>query len=125
MKYICRVDRERHHCWKVGIAGKQDWGVTKDFFDRKCGGKDKSLDMAIKWRDKQLELLKNRLAEYVPKGWRETWYTRGGRSYLYIVTSYTKKYKKKIKRFSVNKYGYDEAVRLALEWRKLQLIGSL
>jgi len=114
MKYICRIDRERHHCWQVGIAPKESWGVTKCFFDQKIGTKEKALVASKVWRNKELKRLKKHLADYIHKGWREEWIKKGEWLYLSISTSY----KKKKKKFSVNKYGYEEAIEMAKKWKK-------
>jgi len=135
VKYITRVDRDRHHCWMVAIAPKEKWGAGKSFFDRKCNGKDKALNIAIKYRNKELNRLKKELVNYVRKvrrpkkqlvnriikGWSEHWATKGAWQYLFIHASLTKNKKTTTKKFSVNKYGYDKAISLALKWRKEKL----
>jgi len=126
MKYITRVDREYHHCWRVSICPKQKWGARKSFFDQKYHGKYNALKQAKQWRDKQVKLLKKHILTLMwsrGKGYHEEWVTKeNGISYLYISTQFAHNKIIKRKKFSVNKYGYDEAVRLAKTWRKEQVM---
>ena len=117
-KYVYRIDSKYHHCWAVGIGAKESWGVTKSFFDAKCGGEGVAYKRALQYRDDQVKLLKSHLDGYASKGWREEWRDKENWSYLYIVASFGRNYKSNTKKFSVNKYGYDEAIRLAEKWHK-------
>lgn len=61
------------------------------------------------------------------KGVTETWQRKGAWDYLNITATYwdNNKNKQLHKQFSVNKYGYDKAMLLAKQWRKLKLTGEL
>lgn len=121
MRYISRVDRRGHHFWQVDIQPKKEWGVSKNFFDGKYGGTRSALIKAKLYRDSQAKLLKEHLQEswlYRQRGWHEEWRRKRNYEYLYITAQYKKDGLKQRKSFSVNKYGYDEAIKLAIAWKK-------
>ena len=70
----------------------------------------------------------NNNQRYWGKGWAEEWKNRGnGYLYLEIRTWYydAKTDKQTSKTFSVMKYGYDMAVKLAEQWRHLKETGEV
>lgn len=137
MKYIVRVDSGTTHCYNVIIGYKIDCGVNKSFADLKYKSKEKALIAAKKWRDQQVKKLLPLMQEqykYDQNGSRhwgegifESWETKKGWMYLRIWASYYDKSKLKQfkKSWSVNKFGYDEAILLAKQWRKFKLTGEL
>ena len=138
MRYIVRVDSGSTHCYHVRIGYQIDCKVNKSFADRKCGGKAKALKLAKQWRDQQLKellpIMANRYKydingqRHWGNGWDENWTNKSnGWSYLNIKARYydSKNNKQLTKTFSVNKYGYDKAVKLAKQWRKLKVTGKL
>ena len=137
MRYIVRVDSHNTHCYNVRVGFKINCKVNKSFADVKCGGKEKALIQAKKWRNQQVKKLLPAMAKeygydqngqrFWGKGVNESWCDKKGWSYLSIRATYYDSARKKqlIKSFSVSKYGYGEAFALATQWRKLKLTGEL
>lgn len=137
MKYISRIDSGSTHCYWVRIGYNIKEKVQKSFPDQRHGGQDKAFNAAKLWRNKQLKTLKPILEKayaydvnnqrHWGKGWSESWDRKGEWDYLHIRGSYWdgRKGKQVHKQFSVNKYGYDKALLLAKQWRKLKLTGEL
>ncbi len=133
MRYISRIDSGYNHCYfvRVGCAIKSK--TTKTFTDRLHGGKANALVAAKEWRNKQLKILLPKMAteynydansqRHWGKGVSKSWDRRSDPPRLYIVGTYWdgNKGKQLHKGFSVNKYGYAMALRLAKQWRKLKL----
>lgn len=137
MRYISRIDSNYTHCWWVRIGFNIKEKAHKSFPDSRYGGKDEAYQAAVKWRNKQLKILKPKMAQaynYDVNGQRhwgtgvqEVWDRRGDWEYLHIRASYyDSKNKRQLKKcFSANKYGYDKAIKLAKQWRNFKLTGVL
>lgn len=129
MKYIYRIDHGNQHCYQVIVGRGLKQKKSKAFFDGVYNGKRNALKQAKIYRDNAvkelaplMELRKRSLRTY-GKNISEYWHTTGAWQYLNIkATFYDAKKKKQLaKSFSVNKYGYNEAVKLALEWKREQI----
>lgn len=138
LKYITRIDSGHTRCWWVRIGYSIEERVHKSFPDRRYGNRAKSFQAAKKWRDKELKRLRPLMDKaynldvngqrHWGEGISENWSCKeNGWCYLGIMASYwdNRKGRQLHKHFSVNKYGYDEAVKLAKQWRKLKLTGEL
>ena len=137
MKYISRIDSGCSHCYIVRVGYKIPEATHKTFSDGVYGGKRKALKAARAYRNKELKRLKPTLDKrygydtnnqrHWGKGVNETWDRKGDWEYLYITATYWDGRKKKQlhKVFSVNKYGYELAWKLAAQWRSLKLTGEL
>lgn len=105
--------------------------TTKLFSDRKLGGKKKALDAAKKYRDD----LTKKMAKYEKPLWRikRTPRTNTGEMGVSLPHYLTNKGKKRKvitvtvrselgkavnRKFSVDKLGYDKALKQAVDWRK-------
>lgn len=137
MKYITRIDHKNTHCYWVRIGFEIKEKVQKSFPDQRYGGAIKAYKEAVKWRNAQLKILKPKMEKaynydtngqrHWGEGVKEAWDRKGEWEYLHIRARYydSKRKKQLTKSFSVNKYGYDKAVKLAKQWRKLKLTGEL
>ena len=138
MKYISRIDSNYTHCYTVRVGYNIPEATHKTFADGVYGGKRKALKAAIVHRDKELKRLKVTLCKrykydknsqrHWGVGVNENWdRDKNGYDYLHIVGTYWDGRKKKQvhKSFSVNKYGYELAWKLAAQWRSLKLTGEL
>ena len=137
MKYISRIDSKRTHCYIVRVGYQIPEATHKTFSDGMYGGKRKALKAAITYRNEELKRLKPTLAKrysydqndqrHWGVGVNEAWTEKKGWQYLSITATYWDDPKKKQlhKSFSVNKYGYDLAWKLAAQWRSFKLTGKL
>lgn len=137
MRYITRIDSGSTHCYWVRIGYGIKEKVQKSFPDVRHGGQVKALFAAKKWRNQQLKELLPVMAKaygydqneqrHWGTGVHEQWDTKGEWQYLSIVATYWdgEKGKQLHKNWSVNKYGYDKAIALAKQWRKLKITGEL
>lgn len=138
LKYITRIDSGTTHCWWVRIGYIIEERVHKSFPDKRYGNRAKAFEAAKKWRDKELKRLRPLMdiaynldvnkQRHWGEGISESWSApKNGWRYLNICGSYWdgRRNKQINKCFSVNKYGYDEAVKLAKQWRKLKITGEL
>ena len=137
MRYIVRVDSGTTHSYNVRIGYKVKIKVNKSFADNKHGGKEKALIKAKKWRNQQLKKmlpLMFKAYKYDQNGQRywgegiyQAWDRKKDWEYLRIYAHYYDgtKLKQIKKSFSVSKYGYDEAIALATQWRNFKLTGEL
>lgn len=130
VKNIKRIDSPKTHGWQVHVrrGGKL---VTKLFSDSKLGGKRKALDAAKQYRDGLIE----EMAKWEKPLWRikrtprtntgvmgvsQTEYnTRSGKKRKVITVTVRSELGKAVNRkFSVDKLGYEVAVKKAVAWRK-------
>jgi len=137
MKYISRIDSNNAHCYTVRVGYKIPEATHKTFSDSVYGGQRKALKAAIAYRDKEVKRLKITLGKrynydqnnqrHWGVGVNEQWGRKGEWDYLYITATYWDGQRKKQlhKTFSVNKYGYELAWKLAAQWRSLKLTGEL
>ena len=129
LKNIKRIDSTKTHGWQVHVRRGGEL-KTKLFSDRVCGGKMKARKAAIEHRDNLLEEMEPQAKplwkiDRVPKtntghlGVSKTEYTnRSGKKRTVITVTVRESLGKPVNRkFSVDKLGYDEAVRQAVEWR--------
>jgi len=129
IKNIKRIDSTKTHGWQVHV---RRGGVlkTKLFSDRVCGGKRKALKAAREYRDGLLQEMADLAKplwkiDRTPKtntgelGCSYTEYTnRSGKVRGVITVTVREALGKPVNRkFSVEKLGYDEALRRAVEWR--------
>lgn len=129
MKYIYRIDYGVQHCYQVTVGSNLKERISKAFFDGKHGGKRNALKAAKLYRDKALKKIghiieKRKVTKRTyGKNIGEYWHKNGEWQYLYVrVTYYSQKKKKQYsKTFGATKHGYDEAIRLAKQWRKHKL----
>lgn len=118
VKYLYRVEYNGQNLWLVSIGAGYTWHVSKRFLDKNYPDKYASRLAALLWRNEQLERLKPQLDKHMSKGWNEYYKANGIYEYLYIAGSVTKNKQRRTKTVSVNKYGYEEAVKKILEWRE-------
>lgn len=130
VKNIKRIDSTKTHGWQVHV---RRGGVlkTKLFSDRLHGGKRKALAAAKEHRDELLE----EMAKLAKPLWRIKRTPRTNTGELGVsLTEYTNRSGKKRKvitvtaraelgkavnrKFSVDKLGYDDALKKAVAWRK-------
>lgn len=130
VKNIKRIDSPKTHGWQVHV---RRGGVlrTKLFSDRIYGGKRKALTAAKSYRDDLLE----EMAKLAKPLWRikrtprtntgelgvsltEYTYRSGKKRQVITVTARESLGKAVNRKFSVDKLGYDEAVKKAVAWRK-------
>lgn len=125
LEFITTIESGTTRCHWVRIGQKQSWGVSKSFPYARYGSKEEALVAAKQWRDLQVKQQKNLILSerYWGKQWVEVWKEKSsGWSYLYIVAKiWCNKEKKQFERaFSANKYGYEGAIELAVEWIEKQ-----
>ncbi len=137
VKNIKRIDSTKTHGWQVHVrrGGRLR---TKLFSDRIHKGKTKALTAAKKYRDD----LVDEMAKFAKPLWRikrtartntgelgvsQTHYTnRSGKKRKVITVTVRSELGKAVNRkFSVDKLGYDEAVKQAVSWRNKVLRARL
>jgi len=133
LKYISRIDSNYTHCYYVRAGYGHDDIKNKTFTDGVYGGKRKALIAAKRWRDKEIKrtaaktkaykalqrrhfgkgysLSKDERFDPVKLSWRATYWSKAHNRQL-------------TKTFSVNRYGYRLAKKLATQWRKIKLTGE-
>ena len=131
MKSISLHSVKNCNGWLVRIV----WNYEKyrRFFNfKKCGGKEEALKKAILYRDRvEKNLKKPRSEKKVGSlNWTRS-KTRTQNTYHiidkdkeYILTSMVFNGVKHRKKFSVNKYGYQEAITKAVQYRKEVILGN-
>lgn len=130
-KYIQRTDKPEKsaHYWTVNIE-TPDVRYNKTFCDLKNGGKTSALLAAVGWRDKLLKdlgitILKGFKKQPFNKESKGVYYKEKsdrGYTYPYMICYWHEprgdgKQIRKYKSFSINKYGYKKATRLAIKFR--------
>ncbi len=133
VKNIKRIDSTKTHGWQVHVrrGGRLS---TKLFSDRVCKGKAKALKAAKEYRDGLIE----EMAKWEKPLWRikrtprtntgelgvsqTTYSTNSGKKRKVITVTVRSELGKAVNRkFSVDKLGYDKAVKQAVAWRKKML----
>lgn len=130
VKNIKRIDSTKTHGWQVHVRRGGELR-TKLFSDRVHGGKRKALGEAKKYRDDLLSDMAHLAKplwqiERTPKtntgelGASLTEYTNraGEKRQVITVTAREALGRPVNRKFSVDKLGYDEALRQAVEWRE-------
>lgn len=137
LKYITRIDSGSTHCWWVRMGYDIKEKVHKSFPDRRHGGSTGAYLAAKKFRDKELKRLLPLMKDaykydqndqrHWGVGVTETWTRKGDYEYMSITATYWdgNRGKQLHKQFSVNKYGYELAWKLAAQWRSFKLTGEL
>lgn len=137
MRYIARIDSGATHCYLVRIGFNIKSKKVRTFSDGVFGGQPLALLAAKKWRNQQLKILLPKMAKeynydinnqrHWGEGVSKSLDRRVDPPRLSIVASYWdgNNMKQLNKTFSVNKYGMEEAVALAKQWRNLKLTGEL
>jgi len=129
IKYITRMDYPRAHGWWVRILDNRDGNgtISRFFRDTKYTSKEEGLSEAIKFRDRHFNHLTRsqktvkhdqKLGKIYADGVFITWKTRNGWSYPHACASWWEDGRQHHRTFSVEKYGYDEAWKLAEDVRK-------
>lgn len=132
LRYISRMDYGNYLVgWWVRISQRKGGWVQKHFPDRRHGGKAKALIAAKAWRDEQTARLK--LPEHIvhtnarsdkkqpklPCGIFIVTHRKAGKLYAQMVSVWQEsEWVQARKTFSINKYGYDGALRLAKKARR-------
>lgn len=130
VKNIKRIDSTKTHGWQVHVRRGGELR-TKLFSDRICGGKKKALDAAKKHRDKLLKDMAH-LAKplwkidrtpktntgYLGCSYTEYKNSSGKKRGVITVTVRESLGKPVNRKFSVDKLGYDDALKKAVAWRK-------
>ena len=130
VKNIKRIDSTKTHGWQVHVRRGGELR-TKLFSDRVHGGKTKALKAAKAYRDDLLDDMAHLAKplwkiDRTPKtntgelGCSKTEYTnRSGKTRTVITVTVRESLGKPVNRkFSVDKLGYDEALKKAVAWRK-------
>jgi len=134
MQYISRIDSGSTHCYYVRAGYGFKEATNKTFSDSLYGGKRKALEAAKKWRDKEVKRLKPHIVNWQAKQNRHF-----GKGYhvatdnrfdppkeSWRATFWSKKLGRQLtKTFSINRYGFNQARKLAKQWRKFMLTGEL
>ena len=123
--------RKDYSDYRATVADSDNNRVTRSFSITKYGSEE-ALRLAKEWREAVAEYLivQNKCVEDLPKEYRSDW-AKKQKTNIPIGVSLLSKRGKEVfrgtfvlngkassKTFSVSKYGYDEAFRLACEWRK-------
>ncbi len=124
-RYIYDTNRKS---WDVRITSHQ----SKSFLFKKYNGKEEALEVARKWRDEECRRLGIVIDSHA-KSFGEC--RRSAKGYRLVTCSKTNRArwrasyyhdgKTKIKDFSVNKYGFNRARKLAKQQRVLWKTGEL
>ena len=124
LKYIHRKEGFKiGYYWIVSIDIAPNKYI-KTFSDAKYGGKEIALEEAIQYRDKIIQqdgliLIEGRVVHNNKKSTNTSGVNgvskSSGNYYAYI---YESPYKRKIRKFSIAKYGEEIAFRKAVAWRK-------
>lgn len=123
-KYITRMDYPHTHGWWVRIFDNRSSNgkISKYFRDTKYESKAEGLREAKKFRDRHFNHLtraqkiisrQGKFGKIYGKGVFISWKTRGEWSYPHACASWWEDGRQHHRTFSVEKYGYDEAWKLA------------
>lgn len=131
MRFISRIDSNHIHCWTVRV-NKPGVAITHaTFSDSKHGGMSKALSAAVKLRDKLIK--KHKIKPNQKLGYKvnhsQSWSgivgvtlvstcsTIGNDNYAWLARYQVgagNKRRQSCQSFAINKYGYQEAFRLAV-----------
>ena len=129
LRYITRIDQDGYHSWMVRVGLATEHCIQEMFTDSHYGGKLKSKQASIQYRDEQEELLDQIYGLSFDLGYnprKESVYLNScvkesGTYWSWIGSVWEPKKKRQHKKqYSVNKYGAREARRLAYKWRDLK-----
>lgn len=136
---ISRIDDDQHrsHAWRVKLL-RRGQQLVKNFPDKQCGGKQKALVQAKKYRDELVKqyppitrkefctVLRSNNKSGISGVYRyaKSFRLKNGklkRSWYWEATWPTVKSKQAHRNFSVNEYGEEKARKLAIRARKKAL----
>jgi len=134
MKYISRIDSGSTHCYYVRAGYGFKECTNRSFADGVYGGKYKALIAAKKWRDKEVKRLKPHVINWQAKQKRS--FGKGYHIALdkrfdppiksWRATYWSKKLGRQLtKTFGINRYGFNQARKLAKQWRQFMVTGEL